>query len=201
MPPPVVCVCDVGGLGEFSRQVRDHADARRSVANRRRSLGKSVQHRLHELRVKSVRHRQALCRDPLRFEILERGRDGVGRTRDDDVFRPVDRRDRDGIRVRHKDGSNALFLGENRRHRAARAQALHEATALGDEPNGVLHSEDTRDASRDVFAKAMTQHGFRNDAPGHPHSGERVLEGKKRRLGMRGFIQQRGIDGLVVEQR
>ena len=87
--------------------------------------------------------------------------------------------------------AHLLRTGQNRRHRPARRQRLHQAPARRDQLQPIFQAEHSRHARGHIFAHAVSQHRRRLDPPGFPELAKRVLQREQRRLRIGGLMQQR----------
>ena len=70
----------------------------------------------------------------------------------------------------------------HRKHPAARRQVVQQLAHPGDQPDALLHGEDTRDASGRIFTYAMADDICRRNARRHPQPGQRTFQGEEDRI-------------------
>ena len=149
--------------------------------------------------MKSLRHVQRDALDSLRLENRDRGLNRLLGAGDHDILRPVDRGDRQFAKMSGDRFGSSRFVGKNGRHLAALRQRLHEPAPLGDELEPVFEAEDAGDASRGVFADAVTHDRRGLHTPRAPQLRERVFQRKQRRLREGRLVERRRFAGFRIQ--
>ena len=96
----------------------------------------------------------AACRERFKNTLERRSWPGH-----DGVRRPIHRRDRHLARLQCQRRRDHFLRGEDRRHATAVRQGLHEATALGNEPDRRLDAEHASGVRCRELADAVADHG------------------------------------------
>ena len=163
-----------------SRSRRAECGAPRMRRSAARALER-VEHRIEPWGMERVRDVEALALDTLGRQRRSSSAAHRIRIAGDRRFLPArsSPRSTDDPPQRGVRGRRPRTRGEERRHRAARGQLLHQAPALGDEREPVLEREHTGHARRDVLPDAVTQHDRRRDAPRPPQLRQRELERRR----------------------
>ncbi len=109
------------------------------------------------------------------------------------------------IRGRQPEGAveerpDVLIRQGHRQHRSLR-HLLHQAPARRHQAQGILWSEDPREARGHVFPHAVAEHGFRSHAPGRPETGQGVLHHEQRGLRHCRLVQTTCRFGLTARGR
>ena len=94
---------------------------------------------------------------------------------------------RGDLRLRCKKGCHCPCFG----------QGTHQSAPFGDQLQAIGQAKDPGDTGGHIFTQAVTDHHIRLKAPGPPEAGQRIFQGKERRLGIGRLLEERRHRTLV----
>ncbi|KFE58860.1 hypothetical protein DB31_6157 [Hyalangium minutum] len=176
--------------GDSARDVGHPGDARGLQGHLRGLPLQRGQDGLHVRRVERVRDTQRLGLDALRGQLGGECLHGVTISGEGDALGAIESGDGEAALVARQGLLDASRLRANGQHGPGRAQPLHEARALTDEPQALFERVDPGDAGRHELTDAVPEDRVRRHPPRAPQLCQRVLHREQGRLRVLRLIEQ-----------
>src|SRR5690606_32842902 len=164
------------------RHVRHHPDPRLPIPHPSSHPLELPQHRIHERRVKRMRHHQPLPPITPLPQLPKTRLHRLLRTGHHRVLRSVHRRHTHSAPTTLPHLPHLTLRRKHRRHHSTRWQRPHEPTPRSNQPQPILQTEHPRHARRHILPHTVPQHHRRLHPPRAPQLAQRILQRKERRL-------------------